>query len=122
MTLYICQCTTATDWLMNNHVNDGIGMTLLIIHIIVYGAFAYLSMRKAFDTLRNVGLFKCCGCHPPVVKFKTQQDIDGNGHVDSDGSSIASPSSSRPSTAATRHASPSVAMTLIPDGMRDENE
>jgi hypothetical protein len=68
-----------------------IGMTLLVIHIIVYAAFAYLAIRRTFEAIRNTGILKCCGCYPTDrVILPTKHTINhhnNNGH-DSDGSGM----------------------------------
>jgi hypothetical protein len=38
-----------------------------VVHILVYAAFAYLSLRKVFVSLRGTGVFRSCGCRPPTI-------------------------------------------------------
>jgi hypothetical protein len=43
---------------------DSLGISLLVVHLAVYVAFAYLSCYRIWWMLRNAGLCTSCGCRP----------------------------------------------------------
>jgi hypothetical protein len=93
-----------------------LGLTLLVVHILVYAAFAYLSLRKVFVSLRGTGVFRSCGCRPPTIDQSEDNpkpkssNLNFNTHDDS----FALPTTNATSPTSLP-SSTSIAMTLLPD-------
>jgi hypothetical protein len=86
-------------------------MTLLVLHLLVYAGFVYLTLTKAFTTLRNMGVFKCCGLMPTNIVKMPSSSSDTNS-FDLEMQSTSSP--------VMVPASPMVAMTLLSDDVRGD--